>query len=73
MDAPSWKRYVAKLCTEACNLEAAATQQVLTRIDALISAHVLTEPAVALVLWRAGVALEEADQVAPSIWMAIRA
>lgn len=73
MDAKPWKRYVAKLCTEAWDLEAAATQEVLSKIEALVTARVLTEPAVALVLHRAGVTLAEADQIAPSIRVAITA
>lgn len=72
-DVPRWQRYVIRLCREAWHLETSTTQDVLRKIEALIIARVLTEPAVALVLERAGVSMAEADQIAPSIRVAITA
>lgn len=73
MDTQSWQQEVAKLCADAWNLEARTIHDVLIKIDALVTARVLTVPAVALVLERAGVTQAEADQVAHSIRMAILA
>jgi len=68
-----WKRYVVRLCRDAWQLEDRKTAEVLHRIDALVAAKVLTVPAVALVLEKAGVTMAEADHIAPSIRVAIRA
>lgn len=69
MNTP-WKRYVAGLCAHAWDLDRDATRRVLVRIEALVAARVLTEPAVALVLSRAGVSRSAADAIAPSIHLA---
>ncbi|MGD2046330.1 MAG: hypothetical protein PVH96_08925 [Gemmatimonadota bacterium] len=71
--AAAWKRYVVRLCRDAWDLEDATTAEVLKKIDALVRARVLTVPAVAMVLERAGVTASEADHIAPSIQVAIRA
>lgn len=71
MTAP-WKKYVATLCSNAWDLDAEATQNVLRKIEALVTARVLTDPAVAQILLGVGVAEAAADQIAPSIRVAIR-
>lgn len=68
-----WKKYVTTLCTDAWDLDPEATQEVLRKIEALVTARVLTVPAVAQVLYRVGVAEATADQIAPSIRVAIQA
>lgn len=72
-DAAPWRRYVTRLCTDAWHLKPSATQDVLRKIDALVRARVLTEPAVVLVLEGAGVTAAEAEHIAPSIRVAARA
>ena len=73
MTVAAWKRYVSRLCAEAWELDALATEKVLVRIEALASVGDLTDSAVARVLHRSGVAAAAADQIAPSIRVAMRA
>jgi hypothetical protein len=67
----SWQQYVATQCIEAWDLDVEATRRVLAKIEALVTARVLTMPAVALVLSRAGITESAADRIAPSILAAI--
>ncbi len=71
MNRSPWKRYVTKLCADAWELDALATDKLLTRIDALVAADELTDSAVARVLYRAGIPTSSADLIAPSIRVAV--
>ena len=73
MTTTPWKRYVSRLCADAWELDALATEKLLVRIEALAAAGELTDSAVARVLLRAGVAASAADQIAPSIRVAFDA
>lgn len=73
MEGQPWRRYVERLCLDAWQLEDEATREVLVKIEALVAGRVLTDPAVELVLRRAGVAPVEAAHIAPSIRVAITA
>jgi len=71
MNASPWKRYVTKLCADAWELDALATDKILRRIEALVAADDVTDSAVARVLSRAGVPTVSADLIAPSIRVAV--
>ena len=71
MSPSPWKRYVARLCSEAWGLDALATDKVVTRLEALVAADDLTDSAVARVLYRSGVPEYSADLISSSIRVAI--
>lgn len=71
MNPLPWKRYVARLCADAWELDALATDKVVTRIEALVAADDVTDSAVARVLYRAGIPSVSADLIAPSIRVAV--
>jgi uncharacterized protein YabE (DUF348 family) len=73
MTETAWKRYVSRLCADAWELDALATEKVLVRIEALAAVGDLTDSSVARVLHRSGVAVSAADEIAPSIRVAISA
>lgn len=68
-----WKNSVSTPCLDAWDFDARATAEVLAKIEVLVTARVLTVPAVALMLYRAGVTASAAEQIAPSIRVAITA
>ena len=71
MTSTPWKRYVSRLCSEAWELDALATEKLLSRIAALVAVGEVTDSAVARVLHRSGVAASAADHIAPSIRTAL--
>lgn len=73
MTSTPWKRYVSRLCADAWELDALATEKLLVRIEALAAVGDLTDAAVARVLHRSGIAPSAADQIARSIRVAIDA
>lgn len=69
----AWKRYVARLCCDAWDLDALATDKVVERIDAMAAVGDLTDASLVRVLLGAGVSSASAYQAAPGIRLAIDA
>lgn len=73
LDTPAWKRYVARLCGEAWELDDAATAQVVAAIEALAAADDLSDDALQRVLVACGISSAAARLAAPGIRVAIDA
>lgn len=73
MTSPGWKRYVARLCTEAWELDATATDELIESIAALAATEDLTDGSLEGVLLRAGIPRQVARLAAPGIRVSIQA
>lgn len=68
-----WKRYIARLCAEAWDLDAIAAEKLVERFEALVAVGELTDAAVERVLLRSGLSYSAAQQAAPGIRVSIEA
>lgn len=73
MDPATWKRYVETLCKDAWDFDAAATDDLVEKIEDLIRDGPMTDSALAELLMSSGVSETSADLIAPSIRVSIRA
>lgn len=73
LNAPIWQLYVRTLCTEVWRLDPRATEDLIARIEDLVSARELTDSAVAVALRDVGVSERYADLIAATIRAAVGA